>query len=138
MDPVTLESLKAIHEIATPVNTAFFSAANVERLQAGMKRAIKDTLNVDIGPQSQPDLLAIMRVVYLGKANNPTRQAAVTAEIRKLNTMVLREAVPIVSNNVQMYLEHVRTNEVVSDPIPRGTFETMRGANIADTMPGFM
>jgi O-acetylhomoserine/O-acetylserine sulfhydrylase-like pyridoxal-dependent enzyme len=138
MDPVTLESLKSIHEIATPVNTAFFSVTNVERLQLGMKRAIKDTLNVDIGLQSQPDLLAIMRVVYLGKANNPTRPAAVAAEIKKLNTLVLREAVPIVSNNVQMYLEHVKTNEVVSDPIPRGTFETMRGASITDSMAGFI
>jgi hypothetical protein len=138
MDPITTESLKAIHEIATPVNTAFFSVPNVDRLQSGMQRAIKDTLGVVIGTQSVPDLLAIMRVVYLGRANNPTHAAAVIAEIKKLNALVLYEAVPIVSNNVQMYLEHVKTNEVVSEPIPRGTFETMRGANITDTMAGFM
>jgi hypothetical protein len=73
----------------TPLNTVFFGAANVENLQRMIHSTVLELSNgeYDLSPQSEADLLIIMRSYYLQYAqNNPDN---VGQELDQLNQRVV-------------------------------------------------
>jgi len=95
------EQMQYRHE-ATPLNTVYFSEANVENLQreiAGAVLMMSGSKRYIIGPQSVADLKTVMRSYYLQYAqNDPTR---VSEELQLLNNRVIGWC----SNNIMVEIE---------------------------------
>jgi hypothetical protein len=73
----------------TPLNTLFFSESNVANLQQLIHDAVLDMSKgeYNIGPQSEADLLLIMRSYYLQYGQNDPDNVA--TEISQLNQRVV-------------------------------------------------
>jgi len=85
----------------TPLNTAFFSHDNIERLHNDIQAAVRQMVNADIDRQSDDDLMLIMRSYYLQYAqNNPNR---VAEELTELNNRVVHFASNRISVEVEAY-----------------------------------
>jgi hypothetical protein len=89
------------HE-ATPLNTVFFSEANIGNLQREIAAAVLMMSGIKryiIGPQSEADLKTVMRSYYLQYAqNDPLR---VSEELELLNNRVIGWC----SNNILVEIE---------------------------------
>ena len=95
------EQMQYRHE-ATPLNTVYFSEANVENLQreiAGAVLMMSGSKRYIIGPQSVADLKTVMRSYYLQYAQNDP--ARVSEELQLLNNRVIGWC----SNNIMVEIE---------------------------------
>lgn len=106
---------QSLRQPLTPLNSAFFSRANVEQLHASIQRRVAESLGLAIDKQSDWELLLIMRRTYLETANNWPEE--LDAEIERLNSMVLQEAVDVISKNITRYLVY-RSNIPMPEPMP--------------------
>jgi len=98
----------------TPLNTAFFSHDNIERLHNDIRDAVRQMVNADIDRQSDDDLMLIMRSYYLQYAqNNPNR---VAEELTDLNNRVVHFA----SNRIAVEVEAYRyyRKDILDFPAP--------------------
>jgi hypothetical protein len=98
----------------TPLNTAFFSHDNIERLHNDIHDAVRQMVNADIDRQSDDDLMLIMRSYYLQYAqNNPNR---VAEELTDLNNRVVHFA----SNRIAVEVEAYRyyRKDILDFPAP--------------------
>jgi hypothetical protein len=98
----------------TPLNTAFFSHDNIERLHNDIRDAVRQMVNADIDRQSDDDLMLIMRSYYLQYAqNNPSR---VAEELTDLNNRVVHFA----SNRIAVEVEAYRyyRKDILDFPAP--------------------
>jgi hypothetical protein len=98
----------------TPLNTAFFSHDNIERLHNDIRDAVRQMINADIDRQSDDDLMLIMRSYYLQYAqNNPNR---VAEELTDLNNRVVHFA----SNRIAVEVEAYRyyRKDILDFPAP--------------------
>lgn len=85
----------------TPLNIAFFSQDNIERLHNDIRAAVRQMVNADIDRQSDDDLMLIMRSYYLQYGqNDPTR---VGEELTELNERVVNFASNRISVEVEAY-----------------------------------
>jgi len=95
------EQMQYRHE-STPLNTVYFSEANVENLQREIAAAVlmmSGSKRYVIGPQSVADLKTVMRSYYLQYAqNDPLR---VSEELQLLNNRVIGWC----SNNILVEIE---------------------------------
>lgn len=118
-------ALRAIHQVSSPLNTAFFSRANMDRLQTEMRETVRRNTGQVIGRQSDTELLTIMRYVYMDNANEDPRD--VNAEMSRLNALVLAQAVPIVTTGVLQYVAYVKELNSPWEPPPRGVNASIKG-----------
>lgn len=112
---------------SSQVSRLFFGPTNVEALQQGIRYGVyraTDGRHV-IDKQSETELRLIMRSIYLQHARNAPDQ--VLAQVRELNGMVLRFAVPRIVEEINMYLEYRRQVEKMPVPMGRGEIATMKG-----------
>ena len=92
-EPVSVPSLVAEHiqyrHNNTPLNTVFFSQGNIANLQQKIHDAVLDLSNgeYNLSPQSEADLMLIMRSYYLQYGQNDPSNVAV--ELEELNQRVV-------------------------------------------------
>lgn len=94
--------MASLRQPDTPLNTAFFSRANVDLLQEAIRWRIEEGLGLAIDRQSDWELLLIMRRTYLGSANNWPEDVA--REVDRLNSQVAQIAVDAISRNITNYM----------------------------------
>lgn len=83
----------------TTLNERFFGEANIATLQRKIQMAVFQMVGASIDPQSEPDLLMVMRSYYLTYAQNvPGRE---TEELEDLNNRV----VSFCSNRISVEVE---------------------------------
>lgn len=98
----------------TPLNTVFFSQANMDRLQDEIISAVRQMVGATIDRQSDDDLKLIMRSYYLQYAtNNPRR---VSEELDELNRRVVHFAANRIAVEVEAY-RHYR-KDILDFPAP--------------------
>lgn len=85
----------------TPLNVAFFSQANLDKLQADIQALVKQMINADIDRQSDIDLMTIMRSYYLQYAQNVP--ANMQSELADLNERVTNFSANRISVEVEAY-----------------------------------
>jgi hypothetical protein len=86
----------------TSLNKEFFSQENIELLHARIQGEVRQMVNAEIGRQSDPDLMLVMRSYYLQYArNNPNE---VREELAELNDRV----VGFCSNRIAVEVEAYR------------------------------
>lgn len=112
-EDLVVAALKSLRQPPTPLNTAFFSRANVDGLHRAIQAGVFDKLGVAIERQSDASLLGLMRRFYLETAANWPED--VGEEVARLNSMVLQTALAAVSRNVTQYMAY-RT--YAQQPVP--------------------
>jgi hypothetical protein len=98
----------------TPLSRMYFSRPNMDAVQNALKRAVYEITERDsdpiltthkpvvIGRQSETELQIIMRSIYLQYAKNVNYD--IPGQIRELNDLVVRAAVPDIITNIKQYL----------------------------------
>jgi len=91
------------------VSSLYFSATNVGALQHGLRYGVFVRTGDVVGEQSEEELRAIMRGVYL--AHGVNLPYGVVEQVRSLNARVLEFAVPRVADAVAAYRGYVRDRD---------------------------
>lgn len=90
----------------TVLSDAFFSKENIQLLQNGIRAGVHQMSNgqYTVGEQNCDQLMMIMRSTFLQSSLN--QPGNITAQIERLNTLVLDYAVPQVYGEAQGYLKY--------------------------------
>jgi hypothetical protein len=122
MDPALYDnhseySLKGIIE-QTPFSQIYFSPMNSKGIQDTIRYRIsqKDSSIGKIGYQSEKDIFAIMRSVYLQFANSSVLTDDITKNIRGLNEKVIEYSVDDIGVRLEQYKGYL--NKVSQLPVP--------------------
>ena len=117
--------LKSLHQKNSPVGDAFFTSSNTERIQVLLRQAIRRLTGYRIDRQSVEQLMWIMRNVYYTEHNS--QPMSIKDEVERLNTMVVSEAVPIVSSALAGFLAYLRDASQIAPPVARGLNTSIKG-----------
>lgn len=102
--------------MATPLNQAYFSPANVQIVQNKIRREVYDRSSGEflIDPQSADELMIVMRAMYLqyGK-NQPTN---IMGQIEELNQIVADWCVPKILAECSMHRTYL--HDIQNLPVP--------------------
>ena len=100
--------------------THYFSEANVQILQNGLRAGVYEMSNkkIVVPPQNIDNLKIIMRSIYLQYAKHSLSDP-VKNQIEKLNRYVLDYAVPSVFNEAEGYLNYMRDQSTLVMPMER-------------------
>jgi hypothetical protein len=105
----------------------FFSVENINNLQKNIISRVKQLSNNTIERQCDQDLFVIMQYVY---ANNIKSQCGKTNDvINNLNSIVLKEVIPMVIKGVQQYVTFLHDSTTRPVPLDRGTATSIKGDN---------
>jgi hypothetical protein len=90
----------------TVLSDAFFSKENIQLLQNGIRAGVHQMSNgqYTVGEQNCDQLMMIMRSTFLQSSLNQPEN--ITAQIERLNTLVLDYAIPQVYGEAQGYLKY--------------------------------
>lgn len=121
------------------VQATFFSQANVDALQEGLRYGVyqRSGGNHVIGRQSDVELGLIMRSIYLQEGRNDDA-GDVIAQVRALNASVLAYAVPRVLSEVDAYSSFRRDISTLVAPMERGQNVSSKGERTLDMRGGFL
>lgn len=90
----------------TLLNQTFFSAANFQIIQNGIRKNTFDHTGIVIDPVSSDDLFMVMRAIYLQYSRNlPDR---IAEQIKDLNDRVVAYCVPKIVAEVNMYKYYLK------------------------------
>jgi len=101
----------------TPLSKAYFSVANQQILQNGIRAGVYQQSNGKymIAQQSVNDLKMVMRAMFLEHSENrPTHQ---TDQIRELNQYVLDYCIPRVLSEAKGYLKYIQDASTLVVPL---------------------
>ena len=118
---------------STPLNTIFFSEANLENLQQEIAAAVfqmSGSKRYIIGPQNDADLKTVMRSSYLQYAqNDPTR---VSEELTSLNNRVIGWCSNNIMVEIEAYKYYRRDIEDFPAPIERPVMTNIYGTRTGE------
>ena len=105
----------------TPLTFLFFSKQNIKNIQDIIKFVVHREIGYIIDNQSVNELLIIMRAIFLEYSLHPklitpemspkerdTLLKKYTAEVSRLNTIVVNQIVPKIISQLQQYLDYLR------------------------------
>jgi len=113
--------ITSMHKTTTPLNAAFFQQANLERIQAMLRKQFKDETGLSIDRQNPRDVMTFMRYVYINNAMNP--YGNIESQMARMNQQVVDKMLPQVREGVSAYILYVRDSSTnyVPNPLPRNT-----------------
>ena len=114
--------------VATPLNQAYFSPANVQIIQNKIRREVYERSKGEflIDPQSVDELLTVMRAMYLQYGRNmPDR---IPEQIAELNGLVTEWAVPKILADVSMHKYYLRDISTMPMPLAHPIKMSMAGS----------
>lgn len=118
-----MDSQRFFRKTGDPVMCLFFSDDNMNVIHEAIIDIIKRSTGVTISRQSERDLLGIMQFVFSVYANT-TCMSSVEEEVRRLNTLVLDESIPIIKSGMLMYLQYIKDASTLPIPIDRSVSTT--------------
>lgn len=109
------------------VSELFFSELNIDALQDGIRYKIYNETNGKyiIGRQSDQELKAVMRSIYLQHSLNQTNNCV--GQVRVLNTYVLNWCVSEVLSNLLQYQQYRVDSSTLPVPLERSPLITNKG-----------
>jgi len=108
-------SLKGIIQ-ESPMSNLFFSDLNVKAIQMTIRYRIFTEKTKTIGFQSENELFAIMRSIYLQNANSVLTSDEMLENIRTLNATVVTYSVENISDQLDQYDGYLQ--KISSAPVP--------------------
>jgi hypothetical protein len=120
--------ITSMHKTTTPLNAAFFQQANLERIQAMLRKQFKDETGLSIDRQNPRDVMTFMRYVYINNAMNP--YGNIESQMTRMNQQVVDKMLPQVREGVSAYILYVRdaSTNYVPNPLPKNT--TLAGKSL--------
>jgi hypothetical protein len=102
--------------LATPLNQAYFSPANVQIVQNKIRRDVYERSNGEflIDPQSVDELMIVMRAMYYQYGKNQPDH--IPEQIRELNQLVADWCVPKILAETSMHKTYL--NDIQNLPVP--------------------
>jgi hypothetical protein len=97
-----------------PLSDAFFSEFNRALIQKDIIRAIREKTGYAISDQSDADLQALMKRVYINMLANPYTD--VRQQVEKMNAKVVEEATGTISTGMLQQLLYLK--DISSNPVP--------------------
>jgi hypothetical protein len=116
---------------ATPLNTAYFSPANVQIVQNKIRREVYDRSEGEflIDPQSADELMIVMRAMYLQYGRNmPDR---IPEQIAELNQIVADWCVPRILSECSMHRTYLHDLQNLPVPLAHPVMLTKTGSKSA-------
>ena len=103
----------------TDLSRAYFSAANIQILQNGIRAGVYEMSKKQfiVMPQNVDTLKVIMRSIYLQYAEH--RPTGIADQFKTLNQLVLNYAVPSVYNESVGYLKYMEDVSTLARPMDR-------------------
>lgn len=114
---------KLYRQTDNPVLTLFTSEYNIDLLQNAIIHCIKLSTDITISKQNERDIFAIMQYVYNTYANT-TCNESVHDEVRRLNKIVIDEAIVIVKSGILMYMRYLKDASTMPVPLARSVMTT--------------
>ena len=111
----------------------FFSDANIDVIQSGLKKQVRTSTNQSISKQSCGEIFVLMKYVYTNHGLNVEQN--ISNEVFKLNSLVLKELVPMVISNVLQYLQYIKDINTQPVPLEYGQSSGLKGANKSYELP---
>ena len=115
-----------VHE-TTPLNELYFSNENLLALQEGIRYRVWVESNgrFKIGHQNERELTIVMRSIYYQNARHSPND--IVGQVRELNAIVLKWAVPEIMSNLQQHEQYKKDISQLPIPMPRAPMATMKG-----------
>ena len=125
---VRTSMITSMHKTTTPLNAAFFQQANLERIQAMLRRQFRNETGLSIDRQNPRDVMTFMRYVYINNAMNP--YGNIEAQMTRMNQQVVDKMLPQVREGVSAYILYVRdaSTNYVPNALPKNT--TLNGKSL--------
>ena len=131
-----VESLQGIHE-QTPLNNAFFSQENTDRIQQEIRGLVYKITESDPDPileghrpvvisrQNDTQLQLVMRSIYLQYAKHTNED--ILSQVKQLNDLVIKETVPGIITNVKSYIGYSKDIQKLPSPLDHPINPSMKG-----------
>jgi hypothetical protein len=121
----------------TLLSRAFFSEANMQALQNGIRAGVYNSSSGQyiIGEQSSDELKIIMRSIFLQNSKN--LPSNITQQITALNDDVLEYAVRQVYREAEGYMKYQRDVSTMHVPIALPVTSSIKGRQLLFKAPGF-
>jgi hypothetical protein len=101
----------------TPMNQAYFSAANFQIIQNAIRKKVFDETGQVIDPVGSDDLFMVMRALYLQYGRNMPTQ--IPEQIADLNARVVAWCTPKIVAEVNMYATYIKDITTLPTPMPQ-------------------
>ena len=114
----------------TLLSRAFFSGANIQALQNGIRAGVYNNSKGQyiIGEQSSDELKIIMRSIFLQNSKN--LPSNITQQITTLNNIVLDYAVRQVYREAEGYMKYQHDVSTMYEPIARPVRSSIKGKQL--------
>jgi len=114
-------------QCSTPLRELFFSNANVNALQEGIRYRVwvESDERFKIGRQNDRELIIVMRSTFHQHSKNSP--VDIVGQVRELNAIVLKWAVPEIMTNLLQHEQYTKDISQLPVPIPRAPMATMKG-----------
>ena len=114
----------------TLLSRAFFSGANIQALQNGIRAGVYNNSKGQylIGEQNYDELKIIMRSIFLQNSKN--LPSNITEQISALNNIVLEYAVRQVYREAEGYMKYQHDVSTMHVPIARPVTSTIKGRQL--------
>lgn len=99
------------------LSDAFFSQANIQIIQNGIRKGVYDKSNQKINVDNQPQdvVVTVMRSIYLQNSKN--LDTNIPGQIQELNTLVLNYCINNVYNEAISYLNYKKDSSTMHMPM---------------------
>lgn len=113
--------LMSMKQTATPLNTLYFSEYNINLLHRAIRQKFKNMTGKSIDYQSQADLIAIMRYIYLMNLTDP--YGNIHKQVQLMNTRVIDTAMSQLMTSVSQFYGYAKdiSNPIVPPNLPTNT-----------------
>ena len=118
--PIRKEAVRGVYN-EDLVNRSYFSQKNIDELQKILRYKVWERSGHIVGRQDETDLLIIMRSIYLQNSNNPVTcdPVEIQKEIDRVNSFVVRDAVPRIIERVERYYGYLRDASQLPEEMAR-------------------
>ena len=99
------------------LNQTFFSKGNINILQNALRFKVNEQIGHIIGPQSETELVIIMRAIFFQHAKN--LDTNIPEQISELNNIVIQSILPKILSNVKQYQEYLKNKAQIPLPMDR-------------------
>ncbi len=117
--------LRTLGQAESALATAFFDSTNVDRINFGLREAIRLRTGYVIEPQRVEDLLVIMRAAYVLNARH--LECHVPQQVAELNELVIAQCMPMVARGIEQRVGYLRDASQMHEPLSYGMSSSEKG-----------
>lgn len=129
-----MSSLQTIRQTPTPLNSLYFSGFNAHVVQRGIRQRFRDISGIAIDYQSEDDVFALMRHVFINNAGNHYEN--VQSQVRAMNGQVVDMAVKQIKSGVMQHIEYLRTIDEGLQPLAQPVSTSTAGKKMPQNKIG--